>query len=618
MKKFLLLFTMLFLFAGFVSSQTVLYEDNLDSYATNSFLAVDNPTWWTTWSNLPGSGEDIQIKTTFSHSAPSSGLCDVTSSVATDGILKLGNKVSGAYELKWWMYIETGKCGYYNIQHMQAPGTEWAFELYFRTDGTFELQEGGNVLNGTYPKATWFECKHEIDLDADIIKLTINGVLVNTWPFSDEASATGGTKQLGGVDFFAGAYSGTTEVPVYYIDDISFSQTAIANDPVIGIDTASMAAWLVGGTATTKDITVSNTGTADLMFDVNIAYDIPAKKSTIIDPVTTNEFTVKRVLSKVIADPTPNPGGPCPATDATGQLHYDGDNANAVGWSSVPISATVAARFTNPMTLPFVGLNITSVEVYINDLNTPPASNVMKLRIYGMSSTIEPGPMIYSQTFTPVAASWNTITLTTPVKVTGEDLWVGYFFTQSTASKFIPGTDGGPADPNGDFVSTGVGWTHISTDANWNIRANLTGDLYPQWLSVTPMMATVAPAANQPLTLGFSTTDLVLGQYTAKIRLFSNDPVTSVVLIPVTLDVVGVGINEVEKIGVMIYPNPVTDKLNIVTNGTINKISVTDLSGKVVFKGNSQSIDISALSKGVYFVKVETAQGISNTKFIKE
>jgi hypothetical protein len=267
--------------------------------------------------------------------------------------------------------------------------------------------------------------------------------------------------------------------------------------------------------------------------------------------------------------------------------------------------------------MPFAGLDITSVEVYVNELNA--GSNLMSIKIYGMGNTYEPGTLLYEQNFTPAGSSWETVTLTTPVKVTGEDLWVGYKFTQTDAGIYIPGTDGGPADPNGDFVSTGVGWSHLfpGIDANWNIRANLVGTAIPQWLAVVPMSGTVLPAANAPLALNFTTTGLVLGQYTATVKLLSNDPETPILDVPVTLDVVGVGIDEVGKTAVMIYPNPVKNSLNIVTNGTVSNISITDFSGKVVYKGMSQSIDISALSNGVYFVRVVTSQGISNTKFIK-
>jgi hypothetical protein len=81
--------------------------------------------------------------------------------------------------------------------------------------------------------------------------------------------------------------------------------------------------------------------------------------------------------------------------------------------------------------------------------------------------------------------------------------------------------------------------------------------------------------------------------------------------------VVGVGIDEVEKIGVMIYPNPVKNKLNVVTNGTLEKITITDTRGVVVYQGTSQSIDVSSFAQGIYFVKVETAQGSSVSKFIR-
>lgn len=601
---------------GFVFSQTTLYEDNLDTYASGSFLAANTPTWWTTWNNLPGSGEDVQIATTYAHSTPNAGLCDVTSSTPTDGILKLGNKISGAYELSWWMYVETGKCGYYNIQHYQSPGTEWAFEIYFRTDGAFELLHSGDQVDGTYPKDTWFEVKQAIDLDADLITLTINGTEVDSWTFSDQSLETGGTKQLGGVDFFAGAKTGTTEVPVYYIDDIAFIETTSGNDPVIEADPESVYKLLLGGTTGTEYLTVSNTGLSDLNFDVNIVYDI-AKKSPVKLSTSTN-LSTKRILTKASSDPTPNPGGPLsPPSDASTQLHYDGDNGSAVGWNTPPVTVRVAARFTNSMTLPWAGLEITSVEVYINEINA--GSNLMKIQIYDMGNTYEPGPLLYEQEFTPAGYNWETITLTTPVVITGADVWVGYTFTQTDADIFIPGTDEGPADPNGDFVSTGVGWSHIAPtlDYNWNIRANLEGDPIVQWLDVNPMTGTVAPTENLPLILTFDATDLDFLEYHATVKLLSNDPVTPVLDVPVTLDIYGVGIDENEKIGVMIYPNPSKDVLNIVTNGIVNNIVISDFSGKVVFTGNSKTIDISKFSKGVYFVKVEGTKGVSNTKFVK-
>jgi len=67
----------------------------------------------------------------------------------------------------------------------------------------------------------------------------------------------------------------------------------------------------------------------------------------------------------------------------------------------------------------------------------------------------------------------------------------------------------------------------------------------------------------------------------------------------------------------MIYPNPTKEKLNIVTNGNFNKVTISDFTGKMVYTGNSKIIDVSSLSNGVYFIKVETTQGVSNMKFVK-
>jgi hypothetical protein len=615
MKKIVLLIATLFLWAGFGYTQTVLYEENFDSYPLDSFLHTVNPTWWSTWSGGTDA-EDMQIRNDYSQSPSQSARADKIGG-QTDCLLKLGDRVSGVYQLSWWMYIATGKCGYYNMQHFESPGIEWAYEIYFRADGSLQCLQGGNELGGSYPHDVFFQVIQDIDLDADNVTVTINGTVIGSWPISDEAQNPGGTKQMGAIDFFAGEYSGSGESPEYFVEDLYFAQVEAGNDPIIGVDPAAVATWLVGGTTGTQNLAVNNTGTGDLIYDINIIYDVDVLKSAPAQSGSDNTYYIKRSLTNASADPTPNPGPPAPGSDATAQLHYDGDNSSAIGWNTVPVTVTVAARFPNNMTLPYAGMDLTSVELYVNDLNA--GSNAMKIQIYGMGNTYEPGTLLYEQDFTPGGANWETVTLTTPVKITGEDLWVGYKFTQTDAGIYIPGTDGGPADPNGDFYSTGVGWSHIAPtlDYNWNIRANLVGTPMFQWLTATPMSGTIPPAGTNPTLLGFDATTLALGTYGATIKLLSNDPATPVLDVPVTLDVAGVGIPELGKLGIMIYPNPAKEKLNIVTNGDFNRATISDFTGKVIFTGNSKTIDISSLSNGVYFVKVETAQGVSNTKFVK-
>ena len=77
------------------------------------------------------------------------------------------------------------------------------------------------------------------------------------------------------------------------------------------------------------------------------------------------------------------------------------------------------------------------------------------------------------------------------------------------------------------------------------------------------------------------------------------------------LDAVGVihnnssaGIHNVELSLVKIFPNPVKDKLHIYTNQQINTVTLFDVNGREIISSSSKIIDVSNLSKGIYFVKI--------------
>jgi hypothetical protein len=221
-------------------------------------------------------------------------------------------------------------------------------------------------------------------------------------------------------------------------------------------------------------------------------------------------------------------------------LNYDGDNFSAIGWNSAPITPRVAARFTPDLTLPYAGMMISSVDIYIND-----PGESYSLMIWDMGTSYQPGTLLVNQPFTGMSLSWNNIELATPIYITGGDIWVGYQFTQPAADLFIPGTDAGPSDPNGDFVSTGVGWSHLSDNPdlayNWNIRANLTGTPFDQWLTVSPMNGTIVPGGSDALAVTCDATGLDVGTYEATLRILSNDPENPQIDVPVTFEVTAGG-----------------------------------------------------------------------------
>lgn len=70
---------------------------------------------------------------------------------------------------------------------------------------------------------------------------------------------------------------------------------------------------------------------------------------------------------------------------------------------------------------------------------------------------------------------------------------------------------------------------------------------------------------------------------------------------------------------IAIYPNPVSDVLNIKTDSKINAVSVIDLTGKkinVIF--NNNKVDVRKFPAGAYLIRIETKGRIFTEKFIKK
>jgi hypothetical protein len=82
-----------------------------------------------------------------------------------------------------------------------------------------------------------------------------------------------------------------------------------------------------------------------------------------------------------------------------------------------------------------------------------------------------------------------------------------------------------------------------------------------------------------------------------------------------------VGINEaVLNSKFSIYPNPVNSQINIDSVEKIETIEIIDLMGKtleIIITPNN-TIDVSYLTKGVYFLQIQSDKGLVSKKFIKE
>ena len=85
-----------------------------------------------------------------------------------------------------------------------------------------------------------------------------------------------------------------------------------------------------------------------------------------------------------------------------------------------------------------------------------------------------------------------------------------------------------------------------------------------------------------------------------------------------------VGLKEIKLAanGIMIYPNPASDKINVsVNNGLNNHLLMYDANGKLVYENtfeNSFSIKTTGWARGIYFIKLINEEGVSTSKIVVE
>ncbi|MBM3429869.1 MAG: T9SS type A sorting domain-containing protein [Bacteroidetes bacterium] len=80
----------------------------------------------------------------------------------------------------------------------------------------------------------------------------------------------------------------------------------------------------------------------------------------------------------------------------------------------------------------------------------------------------------------------------------------------------------------------------------------------------------------------------------------------------------GLGINELEKINASAFPVPAEDIITFVADADGFEVEITDLTGKVVMKTASNTVNISTLNAGTYLYKLTSGNRIGSGKLIKK
>ena len=579
MKKLLLSLSFLAIFSITINAQTVLFTDSFETYTTAGYIAQQATPNWTTWSNAPGTAEDGIVSEDFAHNGIKSGLISGTN----DMILPLGNKTSGKYNVSFYYYIPSGFGAYFNLQHYESPGIQWATEIYFGNNGAGNIKANNITTNFTHLNDAWIFIENHVDIDNDTAALFIDGVHIVTWPFATQAGGSAGAAQLGGVNFYAGAITGQT--PKYYVDDVTYTQLATPlNPPTINVSATDI---YTNGTAP-ESFDITNNGDQDMNFVAYPTY-----------PYDTNNFAATPVLSQI----------------TYGQSAF----GSGLGGFTVPVTVKAANSFKPDYLNVAIGQEISSVDVQINDM-----ANNFSLLVYDRGSFITPGPgtQLYNIPFTPAGAgSLTNVPLPSPIYIDGKDIWIGYVCDADTGT-YPLGLDGGPRVAGVNWISTGPGWSeyNLTVDNNLLIYGNLQGNPVQQWLTVNPMSGTILPSQTQTIDLTFNTVGLPVGDYLSVVEIGANDPNQEYTSVNVHLTVV-TNIDDLEStISVMTYPNPTTSNINIKSDNKIDDVLIFGSTGQLVktLKIDSKTglIKVNDLAKGNYVLNIKSGNTTITRKVI--
>lgn len=259
-----------FALLALVAAQAQSMDENFDAHVAGDYMGVVSPDW-TTWSGAVGGAEDVQVTNTmaasgansiyFSTVSPTGGPQDVL--IPFGGVYTTGNFVFEAS-----FYIEDNRGAYFNFQGEVVPGGLYTMNCQMVNDGRLLLDAGAApLIETTYPSATWFNLKIQINLNTNDWKLLIDGV--------SQGVFTNPNNQVASADLFpVNAAAGGNNLANYYMDDVAYEHSPYTlparNGAVTNIyNTAGLAT-----TSILPSVTMRNLGTTAITsFDLDVTYN---------------------------------------------------------------------------------------------------------------------------------------------------------------------------------------------------------------------------------------------------------------------------------------------------------------------------------------------------------
>ena len=643
-----------------------------DSLVVGGYVAGQLGGLWTTWSGVPGSDEDAIVSDLFSYSSYNSF---IVNSNSVDLVYQFDTVpvTTGEWSYSHYMYIPSGFSGYFNVQSEPTPGVDWVIELFFDDGGSGHFSVDGTNTDFTYTQDTWFKVKITINLDSDLGLVKFNNEDVFT--FST-------TKSIGGIDYFGADTGGT---PGAYYDDVCFPSEELCFDPpsnlIVTVNNNIVSVTfdppqcpnlqgyniyineiLTGSTSGTSYQTELEPGTNNIC--VAAVYlegeSIPVCDSATIVPDPPKSFSIPITWFEV-GDPIPmNWHPPSYNAPVNEWIQWD-DGVNGDNGIGITLGGTFscASRWEPSDLTPYSGNYLTKIS-YFHYGNAETSTFVLKVW-QGENA----GTLLLSQDVTSsIPGEWNTITLDTPVQIPDSmELWFGYEVT-NYPGETPAGVDEGPAiQYKGDMISIDASnWVSLADEYglnyNWNLAGYVSSSAGGKEIA-KPMEKTSHNYKSGKIEMasGYSgnkikfkpkdgkelsfykvyrdgnpigtTTDTVFTDYNYPgYILYYIYYVTAIYdsvyeSVPSNSDTAyfATGIIEHQDNFLKIYPNPVSDIVNIYSESFIKKIKLFTNIGQLLIDSDVQNhnfkIDMSEFEKGVYLIKVKTKNGVIAKTLIK-
>lgn len=602
MKRLSLLFAMIAFLAGNVFAQTVLINDDFESYNVGDKIAqaaqaIGND-WWTTWTNAPGGNEDGVV-------AEAGGTKCGYISGSNDNVLLLGGQESGTYDLEFAIYCEEGKYGYFNVLHeFNGGGSTWAMQAYVNAtnDGasttTYAPGHGtvhaGANSNADIPGvvAEWMFFRVRVDCDLDVAQLFYRSAtthpqetMIVEWQWSlDSFGENTVGRKMDAMDFFAPHAT----LGRYYLDNFVYTRIGEETSSVITFDTDAINACVGEDDMTSFDINISN-----------------AEGTSIGDWTGWIDF------------------GTSQSGTQTHEINYDaepGANSSIVGITVTdPTLVEVGAMFPgSSYAAAAMGTKITGAKYCFFtgsagtlgiEPNTPAT-----FRVYGQGMNGQPAEVLaekvvpYNQILADI---WTVATFDTPVDLTGYNVWVTCEFTQAV-SGYAMSFDGGVPATYGDYYRTNGGGAFNKCSSvfsevygNFHIRMTCQGSpVSATWATLSKPEGSMAIGGSDVVTvnvnsIGYSEGDVL----NANIMFKTNDQDNPEVIIPLTLTVGHEGVVETAESAFNVYPNPTTGMVTV-EGENINAIAIYSAEGQLVNIVRDTKVDMSSFGAGVYFFNI--------------